>query len=303
MLIDRIVFGTARLTGGADRVAAERLLRMAIDGGIRHVDTAPPYGIGTAERVVGAMLDGRDDVNVTAKVGLAHPHFAVAKTWLRRARRLVRSAAASIDGRFEPTAEAAGNGRRFDPASLSRSFAITRARLRCKRVALLLLHEVHAEAATPAVIAWLERQRREGLAEAVGYSHGAMAGPRSNAVFPRDFLVQAAADPAWLSRDAQVPPVTRPLIVHSVALTADWVARRDVGSAAALARGAAMLAASMAQLSVTRTVAALAILAERLPEARFVVATTDERRLADYLRAIHLADRIGTPAILAEAMA
>jgi D-threo-aldose 1-dehydrogenase len=51
-----------------------RLLNAAFDGGITHFDTAPMYGLGLAERIVGRFLTGRRDaVTVATKIGLTAP--------------------------------------------------------------------------------------------------------------------------------------------------------------------------------------------------------------------------------------
>src|SRR4051812_32448004 len=47
----------------------ERESTRAIHAGINWIDTAPFYGWGRAEEVVGAALEGRDDVLVFAKCG------------------------------------------------------------------------------------------------------------------------------------------------------------------------------------------------------------------------------------------
>ena len=72
--LPRLGLGTAPLgnlfTAVPDDVAAHTLER-AREGGIRHVDTAPHYGLGLAERRLGAALVGcdRDRLVVSTKVG------------------------------------------------------------------------------------------------------------------------------------------------------------------------------------------------------------------------------------------
>lgn len=57
--------------GGADDEAAVRAIRAAIDCGMDAIDTAPVYGFGHSERVVGRAIAGRRDrVLVMTKVGL-----------------------------------------------------------------------------------------------------------------------------------------------------------------------------------------------------------------------------------------
>ncbi|WBB80322.1 aldo/keto reductase [Micromonospora sp. WMMD882] len=67
--------GTAALGGMFDPVSADQaqaVLRGAAQRGIRYVDTAPMYGLSTAERRVGALLDhvrGDGEMLVSTKVG------------------------------------------------------------------------------------------------------------------------------------------------------------------------------------------------------------------------------------------
>lgn len=73
----RIGLGTwamgGAMWGGTDEDAAVRTIRSAIDRGITLIDTAPAYGFGRAEEIVGrALADGnvRDRVVLATKVGL-----------------------------------------------------------------------------------------------------------------------------------------------------------------------------------------------------------------------------------------
>ena len=61
----------ARSDDGPARDAAAATLEAAWDGGIRYFDTAPRYGAGLAERLLGDFLRGRprDDVVISSKVG------------------------------------------------------------------------------------------------------------------------------------------------------------------------------------------------------------------------------------------
>lgn len=57
--------------GGTDDAAAVDAIRASIDAGITAIDTAPMYGCGHSERVVGRAVRGRrDEVVLMSKVGL-----------------------------------------------------------------------------------------------------------------------------------------------------------------------------------------------------------------------------------------
>ena len=70
-------FGCSALSAGSSRSHSVKLVHAANDAGILHFDTAPPYGMGTAEDVLGQALKGRrQNVTVATKVGIARPKHA-----------------------------------------------------------------------------------------------------------------------------------------------------------------------------------------------------------------------------------
>jgi aryl-alcohol dehydrogenase-like predicted oxidoreductase len=71
--ITRIGLGCARIHGRTELRAASRLIEAALGAGIRHFDTAPSYGEGQSEAVLGAVLAGIKDVTITTKVGIPRP--------------------------------------------------------------------------------------------------------------------------------------------------------------------------------------------------------------------------------------
>jgi aryl-alcohol dehydrogenase-like predicted oxidoreductase len=76
--VSRIGLGTwaigGWMWGGTDDDASIRTIRKALDAGINLIDTAPVYGFGHSEEVVGRALDGRRDQAVIAtKVALEWP--------------------------------------------------------------------------------------------------------------------------------------------------------------------------------------------------------------------------------------
>jgi aryl-alcohol dehydrogenase-like predicted oxidoreductase len=58
--------------GGTDEAAAVRAIEASIDAGISLIDTAPAYGLGRSEEIVGAAIAGkRDKVVLATKCGLS----------------------------------------------------------------------------------------------------------------------------------------------------------------------------------------------------------------------------------------
>jgi aryl-alcohol dehydrogenase-like predicted oxidoreductase len=74
--VSRIGLGTWAIGGwawgGTDRAQAVRAIRHALDQGINLIDTAPVYGMGLSEEIVGEAVaeHGRDQVIIATKVGL-----------------------------------------------------------------------------------------------------------------------------------------------------------------------------------------------------------------------------------------
>jgi aryl-alcohol dehydrogenase-like predicted oxidoreductase len=58
--------------GGTDETAAVDGIRASLDTGVTLIDTAPAYGMGRSEEIVGAAIEGRrDEVVLVTKCGLA----------------------------------------------------------------------------------------------------------------------------------------------------------------------------------------------------------------------------------------
>jgi len=59
------------LWGGADEVKAQKAVEASIDSGITLIDTAPAYGMGKSEEIVGRAIKGkRDKLVIATKCGL-----------------------------------------------------------------------------------------------------------------------------------------------------------------------------------------------------------------------------------------
>ena len=60
------------------------LLELSFSNGINYFDTAPPYGLGTSEKILGRFLKNkRSQVVVATKFGLLPPSFPVIKSKLK----------------------------------------------------------------------------------------------------------------------------------------------------------------------------------------------------------------------------
>jgi hypothetical protein len=80
----RVGFGCGSLVGRGSFREAARLVEAALDLGIRYFDTAPLYGMGTAEEVLGDVVGGSRDVVIATKVGIARPGYSSLRNTVRR---------------------------------------------------------------------------------------------------------------------------------------------------------------------------------------------------------------------------
>jgi aryl-alcohol dehydrogenase-like predicted oxidoreductase len=156
--VSRFVFGTASLhhVGGN---AAQRLLDLAAEQGFSHFDTAPLYGSGLGEHMLGRFLRRHRQLGVTTKVGL-YPRLGAART---RTGMLARKLA----GRVLPPLSLPLA--RWSVARARRSLDQSLRRLGRDRVELLMLHEPdHRAVDTDEWQRWIEDERgrvgRFGLA-------------------------------------------------------------------------------------------------------------------------------------------
>jgi D-threo-aldose 1-dehydrogenase len=157
--VTELGFGTGPLGGlyeALDDATAAGALAAAWDHGIRFFDTAPHYGIGHAERRLGAFLRGlpRPDVTLSTKVG----------------RLLVPQDPA---GRVDESFEVPATHRRqwdFSRDGVLRGVEESLARMGADRVDVLLLHDAerHFEAALRTGLPALAELRAQGVVGAIG---------------------------------------------------------------------------------------------------------------------------------------
>lgn len=168
----RVVFGSAQLY--VDRMpdlTARTLVDAAVQAGVTHFDTAPLYGHGRSEVLIGERARGVAGAFVTSKVGLepATPpsalRAAAGVALGRLPSPLVRGLKSMIRG--SPTAPDGDQpSGRFGIDAVTRS--IDRSLSRLGRIDRLLLHEVHPADVTDELLAVLDGYRRRGDIAALG---------------------------------------------------------------------------------------------------------------------------------------
>ena len=165
----RLVFGTAGLTALPSYSRAIRLLEEAESCGISHFDTAPTYGRGYAEWILGRHLArARRDVLVTTKFGLCQnrrsplsPRLALP---LNRIRQFFTWS--TLPRRGTPAPSLAH--RRITMEEVSGSLTASLRALGKNSVHLYLLHEGLPSFLDPRALDFLLSKRKEGVIELLG---------------------------------------------------------------------------------------------------------------------------------------
>lgn len=74
LTVSKFIFGTGSLIKNIREKKQLYILSKAIENGFTHFDTAPLYGFGSTEKLVGSILKNNHQLSVTAKVGLYPPY-------------------------------------------------------------------------------------------------------------------------------------------------------------------------------------------------------------------------------------
>ncbi len=148
--VSRFIFGTAMLHHLQSTIQQTSLLEAAADAGFSHFDTAPYYGFGIAEDILGRLLARRRELSVTTKVGL-YPPWRPARSLLEVKAR--KAAGKLVPGISKPVAD-------WHVATATKSLDDSLTRLRRDHVDLLLLHEPEPSLIeTDEWLSWLEREQ------------------------------------------------------------------------------------------------------------------------------------------------
>lgn len=149
--------------GGSDDDASIRAIRAGLDAGITFVDTAPAYGFGVAEEVVGRAIAGRRDAVVLAsKCGVIASGD--------RGRHFANTTARAIDADGHISMNIC-----LAPDSIRHELEMSLKRLRTDRIDLYLTHRQERHS-TPIedTMAELLRLKDQGKIRAIGASNATM---------------------------------------------------------------------------------------------------------------------------------
>ena len=165
-----MAFGCASLGSALSWRQSCQLVEAAWAHGFRHFDTAPPYGAGQSERVLGEVLGAlREQSILVTKVGIAHPRAGIALRALRHAAQPVSRLLPGLWSRAARRArQASSPSGRFDVRSVRASVAQSLRQLRTERLDALLLHEAGPDDLSDELGAQLDAWLRDGVVRVVG---------------------------------------------------------------------------------------------------------------------------------------
>jgi D-threo-aldose 1-dehydrogenase len=161
--------GTTSMMGLPSTKERLALLESAFELGIRHFDTAPLYGYGEAERVLGEFLRGRrDQVTITTKYGIKPP--VIMKTrWMNLFARRVLRLLPFLHNAASRQAQSLSKRSVFTAAEARSSLDQSLLALGTDYVDLFLLHEpMFEDASSEEIHGFLAEEKQRGRVRAFG---------------------------------------------------------------------------------------------------------------------------------------
>ncbi len=169
--IKRVVFGTAGLTSLPSYGQALRLLEAAAHCGITHFDTAPLYGKGYAEWILGRHLARtRSNAMVTSKFGLGYTGSIRIHPFIAMPLNKLRKQIGGKGGIEVPNTDVSRipSYREISLDQVRASLQATLDRIGRKRVDVYLLHEGLPSFLDSQALSYLLRKRKEGVIGLLG---------------------------------------------------------------------------------------------------------------------------------------
>ncbi len=165
-----IGFGCVSLTRQPSLRKALDLLAVAFDGGITHFDTAPVYGSGYSEKILGRFIHGRrEKVTITTKCGLGSaassaipPGLALPLNALKRRWKAPPSPPAGIE------LPIALSFRTIDEDYVRAALTASLGNLQTSYIDFYLLHEALPAFLTPGALSFLREQQKNGVIRQLG---------------------------------------------------------------------------------------------------------------------------------------
>lgn len=273
LLRERLIFGTGRLAGGAYASRSKALIAACQAAGIVRFDTAPSYGMGAAEELLGSAVGAGSIIHT--KVGSSRPAWSSLRGWAKYLRNSVHNRATVERVNIAPLRyQEPDHAMDFSPAAIVRSLNRSRRLLRRDRLDLVLLHEAEPWQLPDDSLSLLAAEQKTGRIGQLGFAH---SGP------------MLRENPGWL---AQTVPWPEALLGRGDGCIYHSILR-------AASSGDAIFSAELEQTKMSlglaeagaagRYLSALVWLHQRQPNAGLVFATSAASRLGQFLA---LLDRI-----------
>ncbi len=279
-LRDRLVFGTGRLAGGGYAKRSRAMIETCLNADIRNFDTAPSYGMGAAEALLGEVAGPLKGIAIHTKVGSLRPSLPLLRGWAKSARNLLPRARIQLEDAL-PIIPFAGppSSNDYSPIAIAASLDRSRRLLRRDQLDLVLLHESEPELVPAETWALLKKLQSIGQIERLGFAH---YGPPSN--MAKDLVAQTAPQAA----DFLAAGTRANRVFHSLRQSLAQGQSSNSGLAARAKSVAANFGIAWASGAGSYLVAML-LLAEAWPDAQLIFATSRPENLAEFLA---LLDRV-----------
>jgi aryl-alcohol dehydrogenase-like predicted oxidoreductase len=173
--VSQLSFGCAALGSRIAKRESKAAVARALEVGINFFDTAPFYGQGESEKILGEVFAGRrEQVIIATKIGL-YPSAVLRLA--SKVKPLVRSALVALPGVGRKLVQhsvqgfmRSSNQVKFDPQSIVTSVEASLKRLRTDHIDLLLLHVTPPREEGPQVIEQLRKLQSQGKIRYYGAS-------------------------------------------------------------------------------------------------------------------------------------
>ncbi len=162
-------FGTSTLGGRIGPKASLRLLEAAFDQGIRYFDTAPMYGYGATESIVGEFASKRrDQLILSTKFGIEPAPRSRLLHLARAGARVLVTAVPSLRARLVQRGEQMIKPGQFDLRYAAMSLERSLKALQSEYVDVYLMHEIRAGQITPELLHLLSERQQAGTIRQFG---------------------------------------------------------------------------------------------------------------------------------------
>jgi len=170
----QIGFGCGTLTGRTTLREARALVETALELGVRYFDTAPAYGMGTSEEVLGEVVGNHPEVVIATKAGLPRPVYSSRTNLARKLLKPVldrsRTLKTFVRRFYAPRGIPPSTGKKtcFQRDFVLRSVDESLRALRRDRLDILLAHDPDLPELTEQLAAEFAGMRDNGLCRAFG---------------------------------------------------------------------------------------------------------------------------------------